>query len=487
MTDVARADAALRRDALGSLIVGLPGHEATDELRRAVGDGLGGVVLFTRNVRDADQLTGLVASLRSERPDLLVAIDHEGGEFSHLSAVNPWPLAAPRTLGDLDDIALTRDSARDAAAMLDSFGIDVMLAPSADVNSNPGNPIISTRAFGTTVERVSRHAVAFVEGVHDAGIAACAKHFPGHGDVSVDSHVDLPRVDRTAAEVSTLELEPFRAVIDAGVDVIMTAHIVFSTFDDAPATLSHRILTGVLRDELGYEGVLTTDALEMGAITRRMTIADATVRCLRAGADLAMIAVGDADAPGTAARLVDAVRAGDLSRERLAEASERVRRLARTLADRPRGGGLDGAPAREVAARVVAASDVPAMGRDTFVVDLAQPLHPAWYPYFDGLPALFGTDGVVVREDDPDAIAAARRRAADRPLVVAVQDAVRTPWMLRSLDELTRNRDGGVLVLVTGIPEDRDVLPAHLPVVVTGGRNVLALKGFAEIITRRQQ
>ena len=190
------------RDAAGALIVGFAGTTAPDELRRAVAAGLGAVILFTRNVADAEQVAALTASLRAERPDLVIAIDHEGGEFSHLAPANPWPLASPRLLGDLDDVDLTRASARDAAATLASLGIDLMLAPSVDVNSNPANPIISTRSFGTTADVVSRHGVAFVEGVHEAGIAACPKHFPGHGDVAVDSHLGLPRVDRSIEEVT---------------------------------------------------------------------------------------------------------------------------------------------------------------------------------------------------------------------------------------------------------------------------------------------
>lgn len=190
--------AELRGQALGALAIGFGGTTATDPLRRAIADGLGCVVLFTRNVADPDQLAALTASLRAERPDLLIAIDHEGGEFSHLSVVSRWPMPSPRTLGDLDDVDLTRTCAGEAAATLARYGIDVMLAPSADVNNNPANPIISTRAFGTTPSRVARHVTAFVDGVHDAGIAACAKHFPGHGDVTVDSHLDLPYVDRSA-------------------------------------------------------------------------------------------------------------------------------------------------------------------------------------------------------------------------------------------------------------------------------------------------
>src|SRR5689334_21371715 len=321
----------LERDAAGALIVGFAGTTAPDNLLKAVADGLGAVILFTRNVTSTDQVRALTSSLRAARPDVIIAIDHEGGEFSHLAPANPWPLASPRLLGDLDDVELTRAAARDAAATLAALGIDLMLAPSVDVNSNPANPIISTRSFGRTPDVVSRHGVAFVEGVHDAGIAACPKHFPGHGDVSVDSHTDLPRVDRSIDEVQAVELAPFRATIAAGADVVMSAHIVFSAYDDKPATLSHRILTGLLREELGFTGVITTDALVMQAITKGRSIEDAAVASIGAGADLAMIAVGTADPQALTARVVEAVRNGTLPAERVADAAARVRTLADSL------------------------------------------------------------------------------------------------------------------------------------------------------------
>ena len=486
------------RDAAGALIVGLPGTTATDELRRAVAGGLGGVILFTRNVVDADQVTALTASLRAERPDLIIAIDHEGGEFSHLAPANRWPLASPRLLGDLDDVDLTRASARDAAATLASLGIDLMLAPSVDVNSNPANPVISTRSFGATAELVSRHGVAFVEGVHEAGIAACPKHFPGHGDVAVDSHVGLPRVDRSIEEVSAVELAPFRATIAAGADVVMSAHIVFSAYDDQPATLSHRLLTGLLREELGFTGVITTDALEMQAITRTRSIEDAAVASIGAGADLAMIAVGSADPQALTARVVDAVGNGTLAAGRVADAAARVRALAATLARRTRQPGLDGAPIREVAARVVAGQTFPALGASTYVVDLTQGLHPAWNPYFSGLPEVFarvapGSDGVVLRGEHRltdshspagNAIAEAAKAAAGRPLVIAVQDAVRTPWMREALTHLLQGRDGDTFVLCTGIPEDRALVPDGVPTATTSGRNVIVLEAVAKALTR---
>lgn len=479
----------LDRDAAGALVVGFNGTTAPDELRRAVAAGLGAVILFTRNVVDAEQVAALTASLRAERPDLLIAIDHEGGEFSHLAPANPWPLASPRALGELDDLDLTRASARDAAATLASLGIDLMLAPSVDVNSNPANPVISTRSFGTTADVVSRHGVAFVEGVHQAGIAACPKHFPGHGDVAVDSHLALPRVDRSIEQVTAVELAPFKATIEAGADVIMSAHIIFSAYDDQPATLSRRILHGLLREELGFTGVITTDALEMQAITATRSIEDATVASIRAGADLAMIAIGEADPRALTARLVEAVGNGSLDASRLADAAGRVRSLAASLAARTRQPGLDGAPIREVAARTVTRQEFPGLGGSPYVVDLTQGLHPAWNPYFSGLPEVFakvapGSAGVVLRGEDDAALSDAQAAAIGRPLVVAVQDAVRTPWMRAALAKILESHEDDVFVLCTGIPEDRAIVPAAVPTAVTYGRNLVVLEAVAQLLTR---
>lgn len=477
--------AGLRRDALGALAVGFPGGTAPDPLRRAVADGLGCVVLFTRNVDDPGQLAALTASLRAERPDLLIAIDHEGGEFSHLSAVSRWPMPSPRTLGDLDDLALTRTCAREAAETLARFGIDVMLAPSVDVNSNPANPIISTRSFGTTPDLVARHGGAFIAGVHEAGIAACAKHFPGHGDVAVDSHLDLPYVDRWAEEVATVELPPFVAAIEAGVDLVMSAHIVFSDYDTVPATLSRRVLTGLLREELGFTGVITTDALEMRGITSERSIPDAVVASVAAGADLAMIAVAEADPDGLTAALVDAVGNDRLEPGRLADAAGRVRRLGAALASR-RPGPVDeesGEGVLEVTRRVVEGQAIPQIGPAPYVVDLAQPVHPAWRPYFDGLPEVFGLDGVVIRTDETGAVDRTLANAAGRSLVIGVQDAVRTPWMASALRQLLGKHAGLVVVLCTGIPEDRALVPPEVPVVGAGGRNLVVLRAIAARLT----
>jgi beta-N-acetylhexosaminidase len=316
--------------------------------------------------------------------------------------------------------------------------------------------------------------------------------------VAVDSHTDLPHVDRSIDEVNAVELAPFRATIAAGADVVMSAHIVFSAYDDQPATLSHRLLTGLLREELGFTGVITTDALEMQAITKNRSIEDAAVASIRAGADLAMIAVGSADPQALTARVADAVRNGRLPAERVADAAARVRALATSLGQRTRQPGLDGAPIREVAARVVAGQTFPSLGPAPYVIDLTQGLHPAWNPYFSGLPEIFtrvapGSDGVVLRGEHRDTnaaepenndIAKAAQAAAGRPLVIAIQDAGRTPWMREALTHLLQNRTDDVFVLCTGIPEDQALIPEGTPSATTSGRNLIVLEAVAKELTR---
>jgi beta-N-acetylhexosaminidase len=278
----------------------------------------------------------------------------------------------------------------------------------------------------------------------------------------------------------------------------MSAHVVFSAYDDQPSTLSRRLLTGLLREELGFTGVITTDALEMQAITKNRSIEDAAVAAIGAGADLAMIAVGTADPQALTARVVEAVREGTLPAERVADAAARVRALAASLAQRTRQPGLDGAPIREVAARVVAGQTFPALGATPYVVDLTQGLHPAWNPYFSGLPEIFtrvapGADGVVLRGEhhltanakpETDAIAKAAQAAQGRPLVIAVQDAGRTPWMRAALTHLVEGHPDNVFVLCTGIPEDQALVPAGIASATTSGRNVVVLEAIARQLTR---
>ncbi|WP_417629331.1 glycoside hydrolase family 3 protein [Paractinoplanes rhizophilus] len=331
---------------------GFVGTSAPDWVRRWLAGGLGGVALFARNVESPAQVAALTAQLRAERPDVIVAIDEEAGDVtrfeSRLGSSRPGNLA----LGAIDDPALTFAVARDLGAELAGAGITLDYAPDTDVNSNPGNPVIGVRAFGAEPQLVARHSAAFVSGLQDAGVAACAKHFPGHGDTSVDSHHDVPLIDRDRAGLDACELPPFRAAIEAGVQAVMTGHLLVPAFDDRlPATLSHRIMTGLLREELGFRGLIVTDGIEMRAVRLRYGLPGAAVRALAAGVD-AICVGGDHADEKTAVLLrdaiVEAVRDGSLSEDRLADAAARVRRLgawataaqtrtgARAIADRAR-------------------------------------------------------------------------------------------------------------------------------------------------------
>jgi beta-N-acetylhexosaminidase len=305
------------RLAAGCVFPGFPGPAPPDWLRRRLQDGLGGVVLFAWNVVDAEQVAGLTAALRAERREVIVAIDEEGGDVTRLEATTGSSYPGNLALGAVDDAELTRRVAASMGSELRAAGIDLDLAPVADLLANTESPIVGVRSFGSDAELVARHVAAFVAGLQQAGVAACAKHFPGHGDAAEDSHVALPVVEELRAEA----LLPFRAAIEAGVRAIMSAHLVVRGVDDVPATLSRRLLHDVLRDELGFQGLVVTDALEMAAISATTGVGDAAVRAVSAGADAVCLGhdLGD-DAVGEAIRALDA----QVPEERLAEAAARV-------------------------------------------------------------------------------------------------------------------------------------------------------------------
>ncbi|EFL02564.1 sugar hydrolase, partial [Streptomyces sp. SPB78] len=333
MTTLTSAPDTLTRDALAVLQPGFAGTTAPDWLLRRIGEGLASVGLFGRNVAGDEQLTALTAQLRAEREDILVAIDEEGGDVTRLDVNTGSFIPGNLALGTVDDPELTRSVAAELGRRLAACGVRFNWAPSADVNSDPDNPVIGVRSFGADPALVARHTAAYVEGLQSAGVIACVKHFPGHGDTNVDSHLALPRIDASADVLRARELAPFRAAIAGGTLAVMSAHIVVPALDaEVPATLSRRILTGLLREELGYEGLIVTDGMEMRAIAGTYGIERGTVLAIAAGADAICVGGGLHD-EGTVLALRDAlvaaVRDGSLPEERLADAAERVRALAR--------------------------------------------------------------------------------------------------------------------------------------------------------------
>lgn len=464
----------LRRLALSVLQPGFTGTEAPDWILRDIADGLASVVLFSRNIDTPEQVARLTARLRAENPDLIIAIDEEAGDVTRIESATGSTRPGNFALGAVDDTALTEAVAGGLGDELRAAGITLDYAPSVDVNSNPDNPVIGVRSFGLDPKLVSRHAAAWIRGLHSAGVAACAKHFPGHGDVAVDSHHGLPTYDADRARIAKDALPPFRAAIEAGVRAVMSAHLLVPAFDpDEPATLSHTLLDGLLRQELGFDGMIVSDAIEMGAVTGRYGIDGAAVRAVAAGVDALCVGGENAD-EGTAhllvTALVDAVVAGRLTKERLAEAAGRVQEFGRWSAKLSRsaaGGPADSGIGFEAARRALrmtgtAVADALPLTAPPHVVELAPDTNLAvgnqtpWgvaAPLAERLP---GTTSVRVGHRELSApevtpSSYALEPAAGRPLVVVVRDAARHAWMAGALSELVAARPDAIVVEM-GLP-----------------------------------
>lgn len=274
------------------LFVGFEGTECPRPVAELVRAGrVGGVILFTRNVRDPAQLRGLIHELRTHAPEdapLTVAIDQEGGRVQRLRA--PWTEWPPmRRLGELNELDWTAELARALARELVELGIDLDFAPVVDVDSNPRNPVIGDRSFAREPARVAAHASAFIRAMQTEGVACCAKHFPGHGDTSLDSHLALPKLSHALERLLEVELPPFAAAIEAGVASIMSAHVIFEAIDrKRPATFSPEVMA-ILRERLGYRGLVFSDDLEMKAVADHWQPRDMVPAALAAGLDALLV------------------------------------------------------------------------------------------------------------------------------------------------------------------------------------------------------
>jgi beta-N-acetylhexosaminidase len=327
----------LHRLADAVLVPPFPGLSAPRWVLQALEDGLAGVTLFGPNVSGPEQLSALTAALRAAAPEPLIAIDEEGGDVTRLAHLTGSPYPGNAALGAVDDVALTRAVYWALGADLAAVGINMDLAPSVDVNTAAGNPIIGTRSFGDNTALVSRHAAAAVHGLQSAGVAACAKHFPGHGSTREDSHTMVATIDGDLARVRERDIPPFAAAIAAGVAAIMPGHLRLpGVTGKLPATQSVAALGWLLRGELGFTGVIISDALEMRAVSGRNGIADAAVRAVAAGVDLLCLGRDQDEEDYLAVRgaLAGAVRAGTLSAARLEEAAARVSGFRTVLAEK---------------------------------------------------------------------------------------------------------------------------------------------------------
>jgi beta-N-acetylhexosaminidase len=343
-----------RRHAGQLAIAGFAGQSIPHDLKLLAREfDLGGVIFFARNIDSPDQVAELsreAQELARELP-LWVSVDQEGGRVARLKTpFTTWPPMA--TLGRSADEALAERFARALAAELKAVGISMDYTPVLDVLTNPSNPVIGDRSLADRAEEVARLGSAIIRTLQAEGIATSGKHFPGHGDTSVDSHFELPLIEHAPDRLDAVELVPFKAAIAAGVASIMTAHILIPALDpERPGTLSRRIVTELLKEELGYDGLVLSDDLEMKAISGRYGIPEATVMAIAAGCDAVLMCGADQGVQFEALEaVIRAVEDGSLPLKRAEDAMERHRRVKeRFLATRR--APLTGAALRAVLGR----------------------------------------------------------------------------------------------------------------------------------------
>jgi beta-N-acetylhexosaminidase len=319
---------------LATLLPGFAGTTLPVWLRDRLRAGLAGVCLFAQNISSPGQLRRLTDAIMAENPYAIIAIDEEGGDVTRIFAATGAPFPGNAVLGRLDDLDTTRDTAAAIGWSLRQAGCTINFAPCVDVNTRSDNPIIGVRSFSSDAERVARHAAAWVAGLQSTGVAATAKHFPGHGDTAQDSHVSLPVVNRSLDELRSHELLPFVAAIEEHCRVVMTSHILVPQLDrNSPATMSRIVLHQLLRGELGFSGVVVSDALDMAGASGSLGMAGAAVAALAAGCDLLCLGTENTNAQlAEIERAVsNAVAEGTLGSDRVEEAMSRVRRLAEDL------------------------------------------------------------------------------------------------------------------------------------------------------------
>lgn len=468
------ADADLEKLAASTLIPPFDGTSAPAWLLSALEGGLAGVTLFAPNIAAGPaRLADLTASLRSAADDVLVATDEEGGDVTRVWYGSGSPYPGNAALGEVNDTALTEGVHAAIGRDLAALGINLDLAPCLDVLAAPQNPVIGTRSFGAAPELVARHGVAAVRGLQSAGVAACAKHFPGHGSTVLDSHAELAVVDGGMSDVTVRDVPPFRAAIEAGVLTVMPGHLrVPGLTGELPASLSAAAIA-LLRTGLGFGGVVVTDGLEMRAVSDPYGVPGASVLALAAGCDLLCLG-RDVDEGGYLAvrsAIVASVRSGELPGSRLEEAASRVSELRASLAAQRASLTL----ASSAAAASSVSGDVTAAGGGIGLVaarralrltgprpELTDPVVVEVEPIVNMAAghAHWGLNGWVPAESlrrvasSPDpaaASAAALKAAAGRSLILVVRDAHRSVATTALVTSVLAERPDAVIVEM-GLP-----------------------------------
>jgi beta-N-acetylhexosaminidase len=497
------ADPALDRLADAVLIPPFPGHDAPAWVLAALAGGLGGVTLYGPNIDSPEQLSALTSALRAADPDAVIAIDEEGGDVTRIAHQQGSPYPGNAALGAVDDVALTEAVYAALGADLAALGVSLDLAPAVDVNSAADNPVIGTRAFGSDTALVARHAAAAVTGLQSAGIAACAKHFPGHGSTQLDSHHVIATVDASMELLAYRDLPPFAAAIAAGVRAVMPSHLrVPELTGDLPASLSPAALTGLLRGELGFTGAIVSDGLEMRAVSEVYGIPETAVLAVLAGTDLLCLGRDQDQRMYLDVRdaLVEAVRSGRMPGERLEDAAARVAELrawtasaARQASGRPGNSGRAGSGGQAAASdgiglaaarRAVRVDGTPGPLHRPFVVEVVPPDNMAGGAVPWGLGPWVPADSLrristgAPAPEQASSIAAVLAAAATRSLLIVTRDAHRYPAAARVVSALLTARPDAVVVEM-GLPVWRP--PARL-YLATHGAAQTSSRAAAEIL-----
>ncbi|HST47233.1 glycoside hydrolase family 3 N-terminal domain-containing protein [Jatrophihabitans sp.] len=461
-------DAEISRLALSCTLLGYLGPTPPLWLLGALEAGLGGVVLFGSNLGDGTGVAELTDRLRAAAGrEIVIALDEEGGDVTRLDTVRGSSSPGAAALGRLGNLAVTEEVHAAIGVRLARAGVTLDLAPVADVNLDPLNPVIGLRSFGDDAGAVAEQVAAAVRGVQRAGIAACLKHFPGHGATRADSHTEPAVLERSRAELAAGELLPFRAGIAAGARSVMIGHLLVPALDpDRIATVSPAIVTGLLRGELGFDGVVVSDALEMAALAGTLGMTEGFVQALVAGVDT--LETGAQDYPqlvqAIPSAVQDALRTGRLTEDRLVEAAERTARLA--------GAGNAGSPVGSAVPDGIESGclevlgTLPALHRPLVVECRTRPgVASGELPWslIDELAGLLdGVDGL--RVDRPVDGGELLRLAEGRSLVLLVRDPDREPWQRQLLEVAARHPDA--VLVDAGWPTPA---PPGLPVLRTRG------------------
>lgn len=481
------APPSLARLADAVLLLCFDGLTAPDWVRRRVGDGLGGVCLFARNIGTAHDVAALSASLTAERADVIVAIDEEAGDVTRLDSATGSRFPGAYALGRADDPDLTEAIAREVGSLLRAAGVSLNLAPCADVAIDPANPVIGSRSFGTDPALVAHHTAAWVRGQQSAGVAACAKHFPGHGDTSADSHRSVAVLSGGIDEIRRTALPPFVAAIAAGTAAIMPGHLLVPAVDDVPATVSRRWITEILRGELGFTGTIVTDALEMAGVAAVYGIPGAAVAALVAGSDL--LCIGGETRPeeeidAIRDAIVAAVLDGTLPEERLAAAASASAALGaaatRMLAHDAPAASPHAADASMTAARhaLEVVGPLPHVSDPILVIRCSETPNIAvgvipWGPA-TVLPPSAGEIVVHAGQTVP-----AEALAGAASVLIVTRDRHRFPWMVDLIHSVRARRPDAVIVEmgISGVHE------ADAPAVASFGATLANTRAVLEVLS----